>query len=165
MYILWIDPWTSTIWYALVQKSAGSIELVDYGVLHTAPKIDQTQKLLEIAEDITQLLEKYSPQRVGIEKLYFNTNITTGIAVAEARGVISYICIKKRNWNTWIHTSSSKKGYYRKWTGKEIAAPACDSDVILTLWYSQTRWCSGCNRNCIYERFKKLKKREYSLFF
>lgn len=64
-------------------------------MLHTAPKIDQTQKLLEIAEDITQLLEKYSPQRVGIEKLYFNTNITTGIAVAEARGVISYICIKK----------------------------------------------------------------------
>lgn len=95
MKILGIDPWTTTIWYALIEKDWHNFNLVDYGVIHTAPKIALEQKLLEIGEDISWLIGKYSPERVGVEKLYFNTNITTGINVAHARWVILYEVIKK----------------------------------------------------------------------
>ncbi len=53
------------------------------------------QKLIEIGTDIHDLIQKYTPERVGVEKLYFNTNITTGIQVAHARGVILYEIMKQ----------------------------------------------------------------------
>ncbi len=62
--------------------------MLDFGVIHTTPKISLEQKLIEISTDLCALLEKYHPDRAGVEKLFFNTNITTGISVAHARGVI-----------------------------------------------------------------------------
>lgn len=94
MRILGIDPWTTTIWFAVIEKESGKFTLLDYGVIETTPKISLEQKLVEIWEDMKQLLKKYSPEKVGIEKLFFNTNITTGIAVAHARGVIVYESMK-----------------------------------------------------------------------
>ena len=57
-------------------------------MIETAPKLALEQKLIEISEDIAWLIERYNPERVWVEKLFFNTNITTWIAVAHARGVI-----------------------------------------------------------------------------
>lgn len=94
MKIIWIDPWTTTVWYAIIEKTWGSMNLLDYGVIHTAPKLDLWQKLIEIWDDISWLLEQYKPERVGVEKLYFNTNITTWIAVAHARWVIVHEIMK-----------------------------------------------------------------------
>lgn len=51
-------------------------------------------KLLEIGSDIKALIDKYTPNLVSVEKLYFLKNITTGIDVAQARGVIVYEAIK-----------------------------------------------------------------------
>ena len=88
MYILWIDPGTTTVWYAVIEKENHSYRIIDYGVIHTTPKISLEQKLIEISQDIWALIEKYTPLRAWVEKLFFNTNITTGISVAHARGVI-----------------------------------------------------------------------------
>ena len=88
MYILWIDPGTTTVWYAVIEKENHSYRIIDYGVIHTTPKIALEQKLIEISQDIWALIEKYTPVRAWVEKLFFNTNITTGISVAHARGVI-----------------------------------------------------------------------------
>lgn len=91
--ILGIDPGTTTVWYAVIQKFK-KIELIDYWVVHTTPKIDTPTKILEIGHDIWELLKNYKPDIVVIEKLFFVSNITTGISVAESRWVIVYECMK-----------------------------------------------------------------------
>ena len=94
--ILWIDPWTTTIWYAIVEKNKSNIRLIDYWVIETTPKVELSQKLLEIGHDIKEIIKKYSPDTVSVEKLFFTTNLKTGIDVAHARGVIVYE-IEKNN--------------------------------------------------------------------
>ena len=54
----------------------------------TSPETPFDKRLLEIYKDMTSLLEQFEPDCLSVEKLYFNTNITTGIDVAQARGVI-----------------------------------------------------------------------------
>jgi len=95
--ILWIDPWTTTTWFAIIESSQ-DINLVDFWVISTTPKIADSLKLLEIWQDIWALLERYHPDLIVIEKLFFNNNITTGIQVAQARWVVMYEAAKK--WTT-----------------------------------------------------------------
>lgn len=95
MKILGIDPGTTTIWYAVIEKDWHDFHLLDYWVIETRPKIPLEQKLVEIGEDISGLIEQYSPEKVWVEKLFFNTNITTGIAVAHARWVIVHEIVKR----------------------------------------------------------------------
>ena len=92
--ILWIDPWTTTTWFAIIESSQ-DINLVDFWVISTTPKIADSLKLLEIWQDIWALLERYHPDLIVIEKLFFNNNITTGIQVAQARWVVMYEAAKK----------------------------------------------------------------------
>ncbi len=92
--ILWIDPGTTTTGFAILEKNGQNYSIIDYGVLSTTPKIELWNKLLEIWVDFKSILDKYSPDLVSIEKLFFNTNITTGIAVSHARWVMLYECMK-----------------------------------------------------------------------
>ena len=88
--ILWIDPWTTTVWYALIEKIENNFSILDFGVIETTPKLELPKKLLEIGTDISQLIKKYSPEIISVEKLFFTTNIKTGIDVSHARWVILY---------------------------------------------------------------------------
>jgi len=93
--ILWIDPWTTTVGYAIIQKKSNSeYSLIDFWVFSTTPKIDLSIKLLEIWKDIQELIKIYKPDILSIEKLFFQTNLKTGIDVAQARWVIVYEAIK-----------------------------------------------------------------------
>jgi len=92
--ILWIDPGTTTTWFAIIETSH-DINLVDFGVISTTPKIADSLKLLEIWDDISALIDRYNPDLIVIEKLFFNNNITTGIQVAQARWVVLYEAAKK----------------------------------------------------------------------
>lgn len=94
MIIIWIDPWTTTVWYAISKKEWASISLLDYGIIKTIPNAEISLKLFEIWSDIKNLIEKYKPDLVCIEKLYFTNNIKTWINVSEARGVIIYEFVK-----------------------------------------------------------------------
>ncbi|NVP17414.1 crossover junction endodeoxyribonuclease RuvC [Candidatus Gracilibacteria bacterium] len=95
MIILGIDPGTTTIGYCIVKKNKSKIELLDYGIFKTTPKIGLEYKILEIGKDIDYIIEKYNPELLSIEKLFFQTNTKTAIDVAQARGVIIYEAIKK----------------------------------------------------------------------
>lgn len=88
--ILGIDPGTTTVWYALVERNGNIFSLIDYGVIETLPKIPLCEKLIEIGTDIGDIITRYSPEIVSVEKLYFTTNTKTGIDVAHARWVILY---------------------------------------------------------------------------
>jgi len=96
MIILWIDPGTTTVWFAVLdKKNFKDFFLIDYWVIETTPKIELKYKLLEIWEDYLSLIEKYKPELIVVEKLFFTTNLKTWIDVAHSRWLIIYEAIKK----------------------------------------------------------------------
>ena len=95
MIILGIDPGLATLGYGVVRKDEnGKCEMLDYGVV-TTPKEESLPTRLVLLEDgINQILKKYRPDQIAMEELFFSKNITTGIAVAHARGVALLSCVK-----------------------------------------------------------------------
>ena len=95
MVILGIDPGLATLGFGVVQKDTrGNFTAVDYGVIKTPKEEGLPVRLAMLEVGINQLLEKYHPDEVAIEELFFSKNITTGIAVAQARGVALLTCVK-----------------------------------------------------------------------
>ena len=94
MIILGLDPGYATIGFGVIDKTAGSISAVDYGVITTPPNETIAVRLAMIDDAMTSLMNKFRPECVSVEELFFNTNITTGIKVAHARGVILLNAIK-----------------------------------------------------------------------
>lgn len=91
MIILWIDPGTTTVGFAFLEKDGRNIRVLEYGVISTPPKAELKDKILSIFSDLNELLDIYQPTVAGIEKLFFLRNVTNGIDVAQARGVIMYL--------------------------------------------------------------------------
>ena len=88
MIVLGIDPGIATTGYGFVNEHPdGTIELVAYGIVSTPPTLDIATRLQQIYRGVTDLLEKYSPDEAAIEKLLFGKNVTTAMAVGQARGV------------------------------------------------------------------------------
>ena len=88
MRILGIDPGYAIVGYGVLEFDNVRFKVVNYGAITTAPETPFDKRLLEIYNDMRVVLDRFSPDCMSIEKLYFNTNITTGIEVAHARGVI-----------------------------------------------------------------------------
>ncbi len=88
MIILGIDPGLAIVGWGVLEASKGQIRPIAYGAITTPAHTDIEERLLMIANDMEALINKYKPEEMAIEELFFNTNTTTGIAVAEARGVI-----------------------------------------------------------------------------
>lgn len=96
MIILGIDPGLATLGYGVLEKDKnGNARAVDYGVVLTPKQERLPTRLAILEEGINKVLEKFSPDEVAVEELFFSKNITTGIAVAHARGVALLTCIKK----------------------------------------------------------------------
>ena len=88
MRIIGIDPGYAIIGYGIVDFDGLSFTTVNCGAITTPSDISFPERLKTISSDITLLLERFKPDHMAIEKLYFNTNTTTAIDVAHARGVI-----------------------------------------------------------------------------
>lgn len=95
MRILGIDPGYAIVGWGVVDFSESSdsspngIKLIDCGVITTPAGLDLADRLLELHNDILEIIKEYKPQLVGMETLLFQTNTTTAMAVAEARGVLT----------------------------------------------------------------------------
>lgn len=88
MIILGIDPGTTRIGYAVIEKKDSyNLNLLTCGCLESKNK-EQKDRLKEISDLISDLILKYRPEVLAIEKLFFTKNAKTALAVAEARGVI-----------------------------------------------------------------------------
>lgn len=95
MIILGIDPGLAIVGYGVINTQKGNSTVIDYGVINT-PKEDSVPVRLEkIYNGMISLVEKFKPDCISIEELFFNTNTTTGINVAQARGVILLVCQQK----------------------------------------------------------------------
>lgn len=88
MTILGIDPGIAIVGYGVITYEAGRFGVIDYGAVTTKAGTKLSDRLRNIYEDIHILIERFRPDVCAIEELFFNTNVTTGIAVAHGRGVI-----------------------------------------------------------------------------
>lgn len=88
MRILGIDPGYAITGYGFIEANRGQYRPIEYGAVTTRAGDDFSLRLKELYEGMGQLLEQFRPQAAAVEKLYFTNNKTTGIGVAEARGVI-----------------------------------------------------------------------------
>ena len=88
MIILGIDPGLATVGWGVIESERGNVRPIAYGAITTPAHTDIEARLLMIQKDLETIINKYKPEEMAVEELFFNTNITTGIAVAEARGVI-----------------------------------------------------------------------------
>lgn len=88
MRILGIDPGYAIVGFGVLQAARGQATLLRCGAIRTAAGVPMPQRLLQIGEDLGELIHTFAPDVLAIEELYFNNNVTTGIGVAQARGVI-----------------------------------------------------------------------------
>ena len=88
MRILGIDPGYGITGFGLIDAQRGQYRLLNCGAITTPPNTDFSWRLEVIYNDMRQLLETARPDAVAIEELFFGQNVTTGINVAQSRGVI-----------------------------------------------------------------------------
>ena len=87
--VLGIDPGTATTGFGLVrEKNDGSLEMVEYGIISTPKDETAHQRLVLLYDEVKKILKEYKPVSVAVEKLFFQRNISTAIAVGQARGVV-----------------------------------------------------------------------------
>ena len=88
MRILGIDPGLATTGFAVLEVQNRTKKLLITGVISTAKNLNLSERLKEIYEDVQALIKEYKPNTCAIEQIFFSKNITTGIQVSHARGVV-----------------------------------------------------------------------------
>lgn len=87
MIIMGLDPGYAIVGFGIVAYEGNRFKVLDYGAITTDKDDDFSHRLKEVYDGVTYLLQKWKPCAMSVEKLFFNTNTTTAIGVAEARGV------------------------------------------------------------------------------
>lgn len=88
MIILGIDPGYAIVGFGVIRYERNRFTVLDFGAITTPAGMDFPDRLKCIYEDLTYILDKFEPDCLAIEKLFFNTNKKTAVDVAQARGVI-----------------------------------------------------------------------------
>ena len=88
MLALGIDPGTAICGYGFVESKGSRLIPRAYGSIFTTPNMKMEDRLLKIHTELDGLIKKYQPDVMGVEKLFFNRNVTTAIPVGQARGVV-----------------------------------------------------------------------------
>lgn len=88
MRVLGIDPGYGITGFGLIEAERGEYRLLRCGVITTPPNTDFSWRLEIIYNDMVELLKLAKPDDVAIEELFFGQNVTTGIGVAQSRGVV-----------------------------------------------------------------------------
>lgn len=109
MVILGIDPGLATMGYGVINAVRGNFSVIDYGVVTTPKELTLPKRLQQLEDGVCELIETYKPDNVSIEELFFSKNITTGIPVAEARGVILLTAVKRLGDEVYEYTPNQIK--------------------------------------------------------
>ena len=88
MIILGIDPGFAIVGYGVLEYKNNHFRVLDYGAITTDAKTPMFDRFLSIYHDLNRVIEQYHPDFMAIEELFFNTNRTTAINVAQARGIL-----------------------------------------------------------------------------
>ncbi|MGN1222135.1 MAG: crossover junction endodeoxyribonuclease RuvC [Christensenellales bacterium] len=95
MIILGIDPGYAIVGFGVIEKIGSNIKVIDYGVITTPKEDNMPKRLNDIYDSLCALIDKYKPDCMALEELFFQNNQKTAIAVAQARGVIELAGMKK----------------------------------------------------------------------
>ena len=95
MIILGLDPGFATIGFGVIESEKGKANVIDYGTITTSKDLTFPERLMKIEKGMIALIEKFKPEQIAMEELFFNTNITTGINVAHARGVMVLVAARE----------------------------------------------------------------------
>ena len=96
MIIVGFDPGIATLGYGVIKTDKRSKpEMVDYGIVSTPKEENLAVRLCMIEKGVKQIIEKFKPDEIAIEELFFAKNVKTGIDVAHARGVLLLTATKE----------------------------------------------------------------------
>lgn len=93
--ILGIDPGIAIVGFGFIDKQGSKLVPVQYGCIQTEAGTEPSLRLQQVYDAAVQLIDKYKPDAVAIEKLFFNRNVTTALTVGEARGVLLLAAVQK----------------------------------------------------------------------
>lgn len=96
MIILGLDPGTATTGYGVIQFEGNKLTHIEHGCIQTPAKMPLPERLNQIAQELKQIIAAHRPTMVGVEDLFFYNNVTTAIAVAQARGVMLQIAAENK---------------------------------------------------------------------
>ena len=88
MIILGIDPGYAIVGFGVVEKLGHNVRVIDYGVITTPKEDSMPIRLQSIYDSLCALIDRYKPDCMAIEELFFQNNQKTAINVAQARGVV-----------------------------------------------------------------------------
>ena len=95
MVILGIDPGLATVGYGVIEYDGNKMALIDYGTIETPAGMKLPERLDIIYDSMTALIDRFQPEDIAFEELFFAKNVKTGIAVAHARGVLVAAAYKR----------------------------------------------------------------------
>ena len=87
MIILGIDPGLARVGFGLIETSSKKIKMLDCGIIKTNKSESEGERMVEIAKDLSELIQKWNPNLAAVEKFFFYKSSTT-ISVVQARGVL-----------------------------------------------------------------------------
>jgi crossover junction endodeoxyribonuclease RuvC len=106
---LGIDPGTATTGFGLVRlEQDGSMVAVKYGVFLTPKEATASARLVLLYDQLRDLLAEYHPEIAAVEKLFFSRNVTTALAVGQARGVVM-LCLEQSGIGAFEYTPNEVK--------------------------------------------------------
>lgn len=103
MIILGIDPGYAIVGYGVLEYNANRFKVLDFGAITTDAGTPFNIRLESIYDELTEIIERFHPQAMSVEKLFFNTNQKTVIDVGQARGVIM-LAAQKAHVRTYEYT-------------------------------------------------------------
>ena len=106
---LGIDPGTATTGYGLVRLSPeGELHSVRYGIISTPKDATASARLVMLYDQLCDLLKQHKPDTAAVEKLFFARNVTTALAVGQARGVV-LLALEQAEIETFEYTPKEVK--------------------------------------------------------
>jgi len=89
MIVLGIDPGIADTGFGILDvKKDGRLLCLEYGSIKTSPNKNLAERIEKLFNDLSDIIEKYKPEIVGVEELFFNKNVKTALIVGQARGVV-----------------------------------------------------------------------------
>jgi len=95
MKVLGIDPGTTRIGYGFISAIRSKMNVLEHGVLEIQA-VSKTQRILELGNRFSLLIQKLKPDLAGLEMLYFAKNQKTALSVSEARGMLLYLLMHEK---------------------------------------------------------------------
>ena len=95
MIVLGIDPGIATTGYGLIEENdRGEIACIECGVILTKAGLSPQERLLQLFDRLSGLIQQFQPESAAVEKLFFSKNVKTAMTVSQARGVVLLTCAR-----------------------------------------------------------------------